>query len=345
MKWLICIGILFIIGGIGSIKDNFVVFLISVAVGIIFISAGRNKKKHKKCIKCGKGRMVSYIDEEGYCCDCARARDLARIAQSKYKEEPQKISSLVSHPEQSPSDTQVPMPSVPVVSSVSFSPPAQSVVAEKIVKRSLDSYMRFGVPVKHMYNGISIVYRYPNIPVSNVDRSVLQKMVDVEQFNVELSVAVSGNIVASWNGSIVAHLEDKQSICKDWLSNGLPYICEFAAFGNGKERIALFLYRDDEKRLQSNRFEVTKLTACMSDEKQEVIWFLKQGQKLFVDLDDNSKPYIRDIEYNPIGNLPAKFKNAYFEDEIAGVFFDHAEKTENANGDEKEIPYIKIYFH
>lgn len=87
MRWLICIGVLFIIGGIGSIKDNFVVFLIATAVGIIFISAGRNKKKHKKCIKCGKGRMVSYIDEEGYCCDCARARDLARIAQAKRDEE------------------------------------------------------------------------------------------------------------------------------------------------------------------------------------------------------------------------------------------------------------------
>lgn len=358
MKWLICIGILFLVGGLLSIKDNFVVFVFATAVGIIFICSGRNKKNvHKKCIKCGKGKMVSYIDEEGYCCDCARTRDLARIAQAK-RDEDARIAQAKREEEEHIAQAKRKDAEECIARS-------ERILEERRLEREaflsalkkrqeeenefakdpLNTISHHGLVVKGIYQGLPAVYWYPNTHVSNVDRDMLRKIADTGNFVVELSLSEDKKIYVMKDGAIVGCVEEKQNILKDWISRGLPMVCEFTAFRQGKEAVSIALYRDDEKRLSDKQFVVTKLTSCMSEDKQEIIWFLEKGQKLFLEVDDNDKPYIRDIQNNAIGNLPSKYKDAYFEDAIAGVFFDHSEKSENANGDEKDIPYVKIYFY
>lgn len=211
--------------------------------------------------------------------------------------------------------------------------------------RSLDSFVRYGITAPPIYQECPMVYRFPNVSVSNVNRSLLSSLVQSKNFKVTLYADENGDVLLKADNCTVAKLEDRVQMCIDWLHKGFPVICEFAVFAQGKEKVALFFYKNEEHNLVNNRCEVAKLTSCMSASKQETIAFLEKGQKLFIELDDNNKPYVRDIEYNPIGNLPAKYNKLYEDDMIIGVFFDHTETkvSEDFDKEDKEIPFVRIY--
>lgn len=209
----------------------------------------------------------------------------------------------------------------------------------------LNTFKRYAVTAPSIYQGCPMVYMYPNISVSNVNKDCLRTMVNRKDFEVVLYKGDLGEIFIKKYGITIAKLEDKAEMCSDWIDKGLPLICQFAAFQNGKEKVALFFYKDQESALANNKCDIVKLASCMSAEKQEIIAFLEKGQKLFIELDDNNKPYVRDIEYNPIGRLPAKYQRLYEEELICGIFFDHSEKkvSEDLDEDDKEIPFVRIY--
>ena len=209
----------------------------------------------------------------------------------------------------------------------------------------LDTFVRYSVSAPTIWQDCPMVYRYPNISVMNVNRTNLQAMVKLKKFEVLPVKDESGAILLKWDGITVAHLAEKIEMCSDWLDKQLPLRCEFAAFGAGKEKVALFFYKDQESTLQDRQCEIVKLTSCMSTAKQETISFLEEGEKLFIEWDDNDKPYLRDISYNPIGSLPAKFNKYIDNDLIDGIFFDHTEVKENEDWEKEDklIPFVRVY--
>lgn len=202
-----------------------------------------------------------------------------------------------------------------------------------------------GCSAPNLYQNCPMVYRYVNIAVSCVNRDLLRRMVIAKTAEVTVSESYGGDIFLLCGTLFIAKLEAKQEMCRDWLKKGLPLICKFSSFKEGNERVSLFFYKKDEEKYKDYKCEVVKLTSCMSSAKQETIMFLEPGQKLFIELDDNDKPYIRDIEYNPIGNLPAKFKKLIDEDMICSVYFDHSDEIipEDFEKDNKKVPYVRVY--
>lgn len=207
----------------------------------------------------------------------------------------------------------------------------------------LNKYRRRYIPRPCMYRGASRAYTY-FIPLSNVDRDTIYQMTQIDTFDVSMQITSEGSIALMNEDTAVAFLADKISIASDWIKKELPYICQLAEFGEGKERAVLHLFRNDESKYSGCKVEIAKLTSYMSEEKQFNISVLEPGERLFVEEDDNGKWYVRNVDYHELGRLPAKFNKLFDNDSLRAMFFDHGEMTENANGHEIEVPYVRFYF-
>ncbi len=207
--------------------------------------------------------------------------------------------------------------------------------------------VRWGTSSCSIYQNCPLVYKYTNISVKNVDRNMLRRMVLAKEYEVTLSITVSGHIDIYRGKCRIGQLNDKTEMCKDWIQKGDPIRCEFVSFNQGEEKVALFFYRDEESKLENHKCNIVRLTNYFSNQKQEVVSFLEKGEKLFIDTDDNDKPYLRNIDHEPIGNLPEKYNRAYEDDLISGIYFDHCEPKDGDlefyDEDRKEIPFVRIY--
>ncbi len=193
-------------------------------------------------------------------------------------------------------------------------------------------------------DGLPLVYHYRNISITDVNRDILRCMYTDQDYSLELSIDDDGAVVLTkWDG-VVGRLCEKNGMVIDWIHQQAPVTCEIMNFRMGAEAVALAFYRDEQARFVNHNSAVVKLTSFMSESKQDDIACLYEGQKLFVDEDDNGKFYVRTIHYSPIGNLPAKYAQMYDDGEINALFFDHAETSERDNGDDMYIPFVKIYY-
>lgn len=207
----------------------------------------------------------------------------------------------------------------------------------------LENVTRSEIPRPPMLDGIPMVYSYV-IYVSYVDRNALYEMTRNNIYDAKMSVLEDGDICLMHNGTYIARLDNHKEIAADWINNNLPYICQFTGFKNGRECVILHLYRNDEARLNQCQMSIAKLTSCTSESKQINISLLEEGQKLFVEDDDDGKLYVRDVNYHELGRMPAKFNRMHDDGDLRGMFFDHAETTEDANGNEIDIPYVRFYY-
>ena len=218
---------------------------------------------------------------------------------------------------------------------------------KNVTNDPLVTAMRLGASSCTIFQNCPLVYKYHNISVKNVDRNMLRRMVIAKEYEVTLSISDSDDIDVYRGEYCICQLGDKVEMCRDWLKKGFPVRCEFVSFQQNAEKVALFFYRDEEGKLKNNKCDIVKLTSCFSSQKQEAISFLEKGEKLFIDTDDNDKPYLRNIDYEPIGNLPTKYNRAYEDDLIGGIYFDHCEPKEGEfdlyDEDRKEIPFVKVY--
>lgn len=217
--------------------------------------------------------------------------------------------------------------------------------AEKQRADPLNSFTRSFFSVPHVYQGCSMAYRYPNINVSTVNRLKLAAMVGNKTFRVTPFKDEAGNIFLKSGDDIIAKLEDRVQMCIDWLAKKQPLICEFVSFRAGFEKVALFFYKDEETKLAKDNCEIVRVTSCFAPDKQETISFLEEGEKLFVEYDDDGVPYLRDITYSPIGKLPTKYNSLYDDGLVNGVFFDHSDikESDDLESNDKHIPYVRIY--
>lgn len=218
---------------------------------------------------------------------------------------------------------------------------------KNITNDPLVTAMRWGASSRTIFQNCPLVYKYHNISVKQVDRNMLRRMVIAKEYEVTLSVSDSDDIDIYRGEYCIGQLGDKIDMCRDWLKKGFPVRCEFVSFQQNAEKVALFFYRDEESKLENHKCSIVKLTSCFSSQKQEAISFLEKGEKLFIDTDDNDKPYLRNIDYEPLGNLPAKYNRAYEDDLISGIYFDHCEPKEGEfdlyDEERKEIPFVRIY--
>lgn len=268
-----------------------------------------------RCVRCKQMKSTSSLNAKGECASCAaqsRIAELARTPDVPKNDKTLQNNRLVSAMER---------------------------------ERLLENCTHYVRVLECVHDGCAMVYRYPNTSVTDVDRDVLYDMVATKTYRVTVSVESNGDVLLHSGEKVVAKLADRVQMCKDWIKKGRPLICEFVAFKKGTEKVALFFYRSEADEMSDHTFDTIKLTSCMSVMKQEAICCLVPGQKLFVELDDNDKPYVRDIEYNPLGKLPAKYNRLYEEEALLGLYFDHTEKVEaeDLDGDDKEIPYVRIY--
>lgn len=259
-----------------------------------------------KCRSCGKAKFSSSLDIKGECSVCAEKSRRELLA---------RLSNANREA-------------------------ARKAEIEKIIDST-----RHTPNVPHVIDGCALSYRYPVVKVNSVDRNILRKMVDNKDFRVDLCLDPGGDILLWKYNSVLGKLADRVQMCTDWISKKRPLVCEFAEFKANQEKVALFFYRSEIDEMARSSFETAKLTSCMSSAKQESIYCLVSGEKLFVELDDNDKPYVRDIGYNPLGKLPAKFNPLYDDGLIKGIYFDHSERVESEDWDknDKAIPYIRIY--
>ena len=260
----------------------------------------------RRCATCGSLRFHTNLKYNGDCNSCATTKRIATL-------------------------------------SFNDSPPKK--ITKEMQIDPLETARRGSIYAHDVFNGCSMVYRYPNVSVSNVNRDVLRKMVVNKDYGVTLVISDTGDVLAMKDGDIVAKIEDKAQMCKDWMNKNRPLVCEFVVFKKESERIALFFYRSETEEMEGYSCENAKLTSCMSASKQESIACLEEGQRLFVEMDDNEKPYVRDICYNPIGRLPAKYNRLYENDQVRGIYFDHSEivEAEDCDKEDKEIPYVRVY--
>lgn len=215
-------------------------------------------------------------------------------------------------------------------------------IVESSPSSQLNKFKRRYIPRPFMYQGASRAYTY-FVPISNVNRDLLYRVTQEEHFDATMKLSDDGNIYLLSDGIVIAQLSDRIAMATDWLNKKLPYICQFAEFTEGKERVVLHFFRDDENRFANRNCSIDKLSSCMSEEKQDSIACLEEGQRLFVEEDDNGKWYVRDVDYHEIGRMPAKFTKMHDDGTLLALFYDHCETKENANGDPKEIPYIRFY--
>ena len=210
----------------------------------------------------------------------------------------------------------------------------------------LDTAMRYGVYSSALIDGCVMVYRYPNVAVSHVNRDLLRTMVMEKDYKVSVSVSDSGEVFAVKNNKVVAKIVERTNMLIDWKRRGDPVVCEFAYFARDKEKVALFFYQNEQNKMAGYPFEIVMLSSCLSNERQENIACLEPGEKLFLDLDDNDAPYVHDIEINPLGKLPAKMNRLYASGQIVGIYFDHTETkyAEEIGKDDKEIPFVKVFY-
>ena len=262
-----------------------------------------------KCYRCGKWGLFLRVTD-GFCAECLPI--VLADAQAKK----QKIA-----------------PQIPV----SINRPPVKYDATKLYLDRLSDRTFFP---KMVIGDCVAVYSYPQLSVTKVDQGVLKYMCENKLYNVTPAIHSDGNIALIHDGAVVALLNEREEMCRDWIKRGDPIQCQFVSFQSGHERVAMAFYRNEQARLANHKSTVIKLTRYSSADKQDAICCLSDGEKLMCCEDiDSDRICVYSLSHNEIGFLPTKYQDDF--EEFAGVFFDHSEKS--PDGD-KEVPFVKIYF-
>ena len=187
------------------------------------------------------------------------------------------------------------------------------------------------------------VYCYTRVPIELVDRFALQEMADSDTYGLTPTLS-PGNTIDLFHGDrYIAQLSAKTDMCMDWLRRGEPIRCEITGFRYGQEHVTLAFYRNEAARLKHRQSVVIRLTAYTAEENQNGIFASTPGEKLTCADDEDAYGKVNVLDYcqEPIGRLPKKYADLFFEEGFAGVFFDHADEDDEG----KLIPYVKIYLN
>lgn len=267
-----------------------------------------------KCSGCGQWGLFLRL-ENGFCIDCVKKqKEELQLAEERRLQEEKKQREYEEQ---------------------------QKVYNSPSAKLDRIKLPRLDWPV--MLNGVPKVYHYA-FSVICVDRQSLYEAVKNGDYRADLAMTADGKIDVTSNGLRLGRLMSPTTILADWLERGDPILCQFTVLRKGEEHLGISLFRDDESRLSCCESATAKLTAFTTDTRQCNIGCLEPGQKLFVEIDDNDKPYVRDINFRDVGKLPAKYLRMHEEGTLKGMFFDRTEQVENSNGEINDAPFVRFYF-
>lgn len=162
-----------------------------------------------------------------------------------------------------------------------------------------------------------------------------EKIVDVES---------NGAIVTLiYNGTVFGEISDtyKAQMVKDFKKRGEP--CHAILLADGK-KVNLRFYKDKLKTLAKHESDIVQLRNFKGKAKQEIIEDLEPDDEL--DFDEDDGKLIVDYAGDEIGRLPSRIEKRVLEEdeEIIGVFVDHIEESENDDGDDVYIPFVKVFW-
>lgn len=259
-----------------------------------------------RCVKCNKSALKTEIGEDGYCPKC---RDEAiRKAEAEAAEYLRKKAEEEARQH------------------------------EIKVRAYINNSSNRRVTTPKFHGGGVRVCHYPRIPVVKVNRAVVEEMALDQSFSLDLEIS-GDEVVCKHGGVIVAQMEEKRDMCRDWLNRGDPIYCELANLRAGEERIILSFYRDEETRLEGRPAILAKLTSCRSEECQCNIDCADDGEALWIDPDSAGRLYVMAHPFEELGTLPAKFTK-YDRSDIDAVIYDHGDEDPVSG---KITPWVRVY--
>ena len=193
-------------------------------------------------------------------------------------------------------------------------------------------------PLAYQYNHQEILELNYDFAIECAQNNMLELSANIEDGNITL---YSGkNRIGILGGK---HVE----MMKDWIKNKEPYaiILEGVDSENKKAIAYLAFYRDKRAKMSYREQTTFKLTNYRKEDQQMIISSLENGDELYLSEEYNERTdseYISVEESNiEIGRLPKKASDRYFNEGVAGCFFDHSDYN-----CEKDIyiPYVTIYW-
>lgn len=147
------------------------------------------------------------------------------------------------------------------------------------------------------------------------------------------------------SGADIGILLDRDDMLRDWIVRGDPYfLClEHVLKETPEEGCTgqIAFYRDKRKGQEWREQTVTPLTAYRSDQKQSLIWDIKEGAHLVLRKDSDYADSVVVIwQGSVIGKLTKNQAKRYLEEGAYSAFFERREYDK----DYKDKPYIRIYW-
>ena len=190
----------------------------------------------------------------------------------------------------------------------------------------------------HKKNGQPIRYVYTRyiVPIAgvNVEKTVLgdsEKEVDIRSNGTNIELLYNGMVF----GTITD--EEKAKMVSDWYKKGLP--CNAILLAPG-DRVNLRFYKDKRIGNEYRTQDVIQLLNYKSEEKQDTITFLENGDELDLEEDDDQETVYVSYAGAQIGKLPKKYAIKYLEEGAYAAFFEKSDMNEN----DISVPFVRIYW-
>lgn len=325
----ICIALLFIatlgalaLGFLAFVrkKKQFILFfwcVLALGLGFGFLSTG--PKEGVIGIVMGLVFIVPSV-----CLMVMRIRKFSRIT-TQYQE------PVIGVP---PTSVNAPAPTPPT--SVNAAKPTSPTPREDQTKSKVD----FVVP--SWKDGCKKQYSYTvKLHLTNKAKLVEQAM--AKEFMLE-PVLVGDEVHVLSGGADVGILLERCDMVKDWLKRGDPYfLCVQSLMDDGTPTCTALLvfYRDRRKGQEHREQTVVSLVGYKSDEVQNNICLLHEGEELEIEEDDEEEQMNVTVDGLFLGRLPAKIVKRYEEDDVYGVFFEGTEDEETSKGN-VDKPLVRI---
>lgn len=221
----------------------------------------------------------------------------------------------------------------------SAQPTEQQAYAIPTAKKD-ESKEKYDVIIPSKKDGAPMAYKYSVSFLLTNEDALVMSMANKEYFLTAKEIDGSFHLFSG--DTDIGVLLQREEMMRDWIKRDDPYLICVEKISGDSDMCTAFLafYKDKRKGNDWREQSVVALTSYKSEEKQENIMFLEEGEELSLedDLDDHVVVYSGGLE---IGKLPAKYARRFLEDGAYAVFFERTEETD----DWKEKPYVRIYWY
>lgn len=173
------------------------------------------------------------------------------------------------------------------------------------------------------------------------DQDVALKAAQGKQWYLTASI-VDGGIHLFSGDADLGVLNERADMMQDWLRRGDPYLAILERINSETGcTVRLVFYRDKKQQYANREQSVVALVSYKSEEKQENIACLNEGDELDAEEDfEKDDCVVVSALLGSIGNLPQKHAKRFIDEGAALVVFDHSEEDD----DFKDKLFVRIYW-